>query len=142
MTSRIISPLALLSSLVLFAGCKAPATPESAPAAPTAATPAAETALDSIVPDTHILDLADGTAVWLIPGRVGRAENGGSCLERGIQLRKGPLKMTVPLLYTSSLPDVIDGKLVATISNSCVTGDRYTIDPATAQPTKLESRAR
>ena len=98
--------------------------------------------VDSAPPDTHILDFDDGTEVWLTAGRVGRGPTGAPCLERGIQLRKGPLRMSVPLLYTSQLPVVIHGRLVASLSTNCVSGDDYAIDPRTAQPTKLERPGR
>jgi hypothetical protein len=92
-------------------------------------------------PETHLFDLADSTQVWLVTGRAAHG-NGGQCIERGIQLRKGPFKIPVPLLYTSTLPEVVNGQLVAEISKDCVTGDAYAIDPKTGQPTKLGPAAR
>jgi hypothetical protein len=138
--TRISTTLLPSLLLVLVAGCDSPAATPSG--SHTAATPAETRTIDSVVPDTHILDLADSTEVWLIPGRVARAGNGAPCLERGLQLRKGPLKITVPLLYTSALPVVVDGKLIASVSNNCVSGQMYSIDAVTGQPTKWERRSR
>lgn len=130
---------ALSALLVLLPGCQRTAAP-AVPAAPTATrdTAAAARVVDSAPPDTHILDLADRTEVWLTAGRVGRGPTGAPCLERGIQLRRGPLRIQVPLLYTSELPVVIGGKLVASLSTDCVSGQRYTIDAVTGYPTKRE----
>jgi hypothetical protein len=131
--------LVTLALVLLLAGCQRPATP----APPSNATAGASApAVDSFPPDTHILDLDDGTEVWLTVGRVGQGPNGTTCLERGVQLRRGPLKMPVPLLYTSKLPVVLNGKIVASLSTNCVSGDDYAIDPKTAQPTKLEHPGR
>ena len=80
--------------------------------------------------------------MWLTVGRVGRGPTGAPCLERGVQLRKGALRKPVPLLYTRELPVVVGGKLVASLSTNCVSGDEYTIDPRTAQPTKRERPSR
>lgn len=136
---RLSHPAALLLLIPALACRNGPPAPAGSP--PAAAPPVGR-AIDSLVPDTHLFDLADRTEVWLIPGRVARSASGTPCLERGIQLRKGPLKITVPLLFTSAPPEEVDGMLVAVISNDCVLGDRYRIDVATGQPTKLESRAR
>lgn len=98
--------------------------------------------VDSAPADTRVLDLGDGTAVWLTAGRVGRARTGGSCRERGIELRKGDSRVTVPLLYTLDIPVVVDGKVVASLASDCVSGQNYSIDAVTGQPTKLERRTR
>jgi hypothetical protein len=121
----------------LVCACQKPAAP-----VPPATAAAKLPAIDSFPPDTHILDLDDGTEVWLTVGRVGQGPNGTTCIERGVQLRKGPLKMPVPLLYTSKLPVVLNGKVVASLSTNCISGDDYAIDPKTAQPTKLERPGR
>jgi hypothetical protein len=42
----------------------------------------------------------------------------------------------VPLLYTRSVPRLVRGELLATLSNRCVAEGEYRIDPATAYPTK------
>lgn len=133
-----IRPPVVFLPLILLAACGRSGAPAAAPAS----TASAATAVDSFPPDTHILDLSDGTEVWLTVGRVGQGPNGTTCLERGVQLRKGPLKMPVPLMYTSKLPVVVNGKLVASLSTNCVSGDDYSIDPKTAQPTKLERAGR
>ena len=127
----------MLGLLVLLPGCGRPAAP-----AATLDTAASARVVDSAPADTHILDLADSTEVWLTVGRVGRGPTGAPCLERGIQLRKGPLRIPVPLLYTSELPVVVRGKLVASLSTNCVSGDDYSVDARTGQPTKLERPGR
>ena len=133
-----LRPALTFLPLILLAACERPAAPAAAPTATASAAPT----VDSFPPDTHILDLQDGTEVWLTTGRVGQGPNGTTCLERGVQLRKGPLKMPVPLMYTSKLPVVVGGKLVASLSTNCVSGDDYSIDSKTAQPTKVERPGR
>ncbi len=131
------SRFASICLLLLLPACQRAASPSA-----TRDSAAAARVVDSTPPDIHILDLQDSTEVWLTAGRVGRGPTGAPCLERGIQLRKGPLRIQVPLLYTSVLPVVVGGKLVASLSNNCVSGQMYTIDAATGYPTKRERAGR
>lgn len=86
--------------------------------------------------DSLVLTLPDSTEVWLVKGREGIAADGSTCVERGVQLRKGARRDLVPLLYTRSAPEWVDGKLLATLSNRCADVATYTIDATTAQPTR------
>jgi len=131
------SRVASICLVMLLPACQRAASP-----ATTRDSTATARVVDSAPPTTHILDLQDGTEVWFTVGRVGHGPTGAPCLERGIQLRKGPLKMPVPLLYTSALPVVVRGKLVASLSTGCVSGDEYSIDLKTAQPTRIERPGR
>jgi hypothetical protein len=131
---------ASIVTLALLAACKdAPSPQVGAPA-----TIAADDTSSAMVPtpETHLFDLADSTQVWLVTGREAHSSTGGKCLEQGIQLRKGPLKIPVPLLYTSTMPEVVNGKLIAKLSKDCVSGASYSIDPSTGQPTPLASASR
>ncbi|HTK57048.1 MAG TPA: hypothetical protein VL295_09485 [Gemmatimonadales bacterium] len=129
-----------LVTLVLLAAC----TKASSPQGGTPATIAADDTSSAMVPtpETHLFDLADSTQVWLVTGREAHSSTGGTCLEQGIQLRKGPLKIPVPLLYTSTMPEVVNGKLVAKLSKDCVSGASYAIDPKTGQPTLMAPASR
>jgi hypothetical protein len=126
--------------LCLLAACKG--TP--APAKTSAASSAAGDSSSAMIPtpETHLFDLADSTEVWLVTGREGHGSGGTTCIEHGVQLRKGPFKMQVPLLYVTTLPEVVNGKLVAKLSTDCVTKGTYVIDPKTAQPTLMAPAAR
>jgi len=107
----------------LLAACsKAPA-PPAAPAAP------------RVKWDSLALTLPDSTTVWLIEGREGRGADGATCRERSVELRKGSTRTMVPLLYTRSAPRMVQGKVVATLSNHCADEGEYLIDPVTAYPT-------
>ena len=86
--------------------------------------------------DSLVLTLPDSTEVWLVQGRQGIAADGSTCVERGVQLRKGARRDLVPLLYTRTAPAWVDGKLLATLSNRCADVATYTIDATTAQPTR------
>ena len=132
--------IAAIAALAFVAACKDAPTPQAG--AP--ATLAADDTSSMMVPtpETHLFDLADSTQVWMVTGREAHASGGEQCIERGIQLRKGPLKIPVPLLYTSTLPEVVDGKLVARLSKDCVSGATYSIDPKTGQPTLIAPASR
>jgi hypothetical protein len=86
--------------------------------------------------DSLVLMLPDSTEVWLVKGREGIGADGSTCLERGVQLRKGERRDLVPLLYTREAPRLLDGRLTATLSNRCADVATYTIDVTTAQPTR------
>ena len=127
-------------TLAVLAACKDAPTPQAG--AP-ATLGAADTSSAMVpTPETHLFDLADSTQVWLVTGRQAHSGTGGTCLEQGIQLRKGSLKIPVPLLYTSTMPEVVNGKLVAKLSKDCVSGASYAIDPKTGQPTLLTPASR
>lgn len=131
---------ASLALFVLLAGCKeAPSPQAGAPA-----TIAADDTSSAMVPtaETHLFDMPDSTQVWMVTGREAHASGGERCIERGIQLRKGPFKIPVPLLYTSTLPEIVNGKLVARLSKDCVSGASYSIDTKTGQPTLLAPASR
>ena len=131
-----LSRAGVLVVLALVAACQRRASPAAAPAT---SPPASATVAPA---ETHLFDLPDSTQVWMVSGREAHASGGTTCLERGIQLRKGPLKIPVPLLYTSTLPEVVNGKLVARLSKDCVAGDTYAIDPKTGQPTLIAPASR
>ena len=129
-----------LVTLVLLAACKEAPTPQAG--AP--ATIAADDTSSAMVPtaETHLFDMPDSTQVWMVTGREAHASGGEKCLERGLQLRKGPFKIPVPLLYTSTLPEIVNGKLVARLSKDCVSGASYSIDTKTGQPTLMAPATR
>ncbi len=134
------SRVAGLVTLALLAACtKSPQSQSGAPAT----IAAADTSSAMVpTPETHLFDLADSTQVWLVTGREAHSSTGGTCLEQGLQLRKGPLKIPVPLLYTSTMPEVVNGKLVAKLSKDCVSGASYSIDTKTGQPTLIAPASR
>ncbi|HEX7918284.1 MAG TPA: hypothetical protein VF454_02725 [Gemmatimonadales bacterium] len=127
--------IAALVTLVLLAASKEAPTPQAG----TPATIAADDTSSAMVPtaETHLFDMPDSTQVWMVTGREAHASGGEKCIERGIQLRKGPFKIPVPLLYTSTLPEIENGKLVARLSKDCVSGASYAIDTKTGQPTLM-----
>ena len=97
---------------------------------------------DAVPADTHVLDLADGTEVWLTAGRMGKRASGEECRERGIALRKEGRHLIVPLLYTLESPARQGGKLVAVLASDCVSGAAYLIDPLTGQPSRRVQASR
>ncbi|MEO6068583.1 MAG: hypothetical protein ABIQ41_11470 [Gemmatimonadales bacterium] len=99
--------------------------------------------VDAAVPaDTHVLDLADGTEVWLTAGRMGKRASGEECRERGIALRKEGRHLIVPLLYTLDTPTERGGELIAVLASDCIPGAAYRIDPLTGQPSRRDQASR
>ncbi len=131
---------AALVTLAVLSACKGAETPRAGAPATLDATDTSSAMVPT--PETHLFDLADSTQVWLVTGREARSSTGGTCLEQGIQLRKGPLKIPVPLLYTSTMPEVVNGQLVAKLSKDCVSGATYSIDPKTGQPSLMAPAGR
>jgi hypothetical protein len=109
--------------------CRGPrADPAAAPSATTPAAPA----------DSLVLELADGAQVWLAEGREARDSAGAACYERSVEIRKAGATITVPLLYTTRAPIVLDrGTLRAELSKACRVMALYRVDVATGRPTKI-----
>lgn len=120
--------VATLLSVVAMA-CRGPRADPAAP--PSAATPPAPA-------DSLVLELADGVQVWLAEGREARDSAGAACYERSVEIRKAGATITVPLLYTTRAPVVLDrGTLRAELSKACRVMAIYRVDVATGRPTKI-----
>ena len=130
---------ALLSICMLLTACQGTSSPRAS-----STTLADDDTSSTMIPisDAHLFDMPDSTQVWMVTGREAHASGGGPCIERGIQLRKGPFKIPVPLLYTSTLPEIVNGTLVAKLSKDCVSGASYAIDTKTGQPTLIAPASR
>lgn len=115
----------------LLLGASLAACGEAPKPAPATAAPAAVAG----PADSLVLTLADSTTVWMVRGRDAVSPDGTPCHEHSLELRKGPRKLLVPLLYTRAAPRLDGGKLYATLSNRCADVAEYAIDPATAYPT-------
>ena len=113
-----------LPLLLVAAACSRPAPPPTPPTPPPPAW------------DSLVLTLPESTTLWLVAGRQGVAADGTTCDEWSIQVRTGPVRRLVPLLYTRHAPRLERGRVMAVQSNHCVDGDRYLIEPATGYPFK------
>jgi hypothetical protein len=91
--------------------------------------------------DSLVLRSADGFEVWLTDARAARDSAGEPCLERSVEIRNESTRMRVPLLYTRSAPTRLDrGHIRAVLSLDCRPTAAYSVELATARPTKIADR--
>jgi len=118
---------AALILLALLAACRsdqrsrshADSTPASAPA-------------DSLVATDH-----NGLEVWFTLTRVGQAQDGASCVERGLEIRRGSTRIPVPLLYTGAVPVLLDQSTMrAELWNHCRPVATYLVDLRSGRPVR------
>lgn len=120
----------LLLLLALLSGCRAgerPRPPSHAAALPEPA--------DSLVATSD-----NGLEVWFTLTRVGKATDGTSCVERGIEIRRGDTRVPVPLLYTGVAPVFVDESTMrAELWNHCRPVDTYLVDLRSGRPVRERS---
>jgi hypothetical protein len=82
----------------------------------------------------------NGLEVWFTLTRVGRASDGGSCVERGLEIRRGDTRIPVPLLYTGTAPVLIDQSTMrAELWNHCRPVATYLVDLRSGRPVRERS---
>lgn len=85
--------------------------------------------------DSLVLSSADGVEVWFTSGRVARGADGRQCMERGLEIRRGGTRVTVPLLYTAVPPVLVDDTTMrAQLWTHCSPMDSYLVDLRSGQP--------
>jgi hypothetical protein len=120
--------------IALLGACRAEERPRTGTEAVTskAATPVAA---DSLVATGE-----DGLEVWFTLTRVGQASNGTSCLERGLEIRRGGTRTQVPLLYTGVAPLLLnDSTMRAELWNHCRAVATYVVDLRSGRPVREPS---
>ncbi len=121
----------LLGSIVLAQGC---ARGEPAPGMP----PSAEPAAAASVTDSLVLSAPGGITVWLTEGRPGPESSGASCLERTLEIRRDSNRIKVPLLYTVSVPTLLnDSTMRAELAHFCRPAEAYRVDLRSGRPTRI-----
>ena len=118
----------LAAWLLLLAGCGVASDrpPAEAPAEKPAAAPAPA--------DSLALSMAGGE-VWYTLSRPGTAEDGRSCVDRALEIRRGDNRIPVPLLYTGTPPEPVnESTFRARLSNRCVPADKYLVSLKTGRP--------
>jgi hypothetical protein len=107
--------------------------------------PAADARADSVaarfpsVPDSLVLTAPDGTEVWFTQARRGIDSAGGTCLERGLEIRREGTRTLVPLLMTGTAPELRDDSTFrARIWLNCRPGNAYDVDLRTGRPTRVQ----
>ncbi len=117
---------ALILLVALTGACRAEERPRSQE---TAATPS--------VRDSLVATSEDGLEVWFTLTRVGRAADGTSCVERGLEIRRGDTRIQVPLLYTGAAPVLLDQSTMrAELWNHCRPVGTYLVDLRSGRPVR------
>lgn len=118
--------MALLGAIALTA-CTRPAPPPPARAA--APPPPAE---------SLALPVTEGVSVWFGDVREDKDEAGQACRERILVIHRDSARVIVPLLYTGTVPSVInDSTIEAELWLHCKMMDRYRVNLRTGQPTRV-----
>jgi len=116
---------ALILLVALVAACGAEEQPRSQ-----------DTATSS-VPDSLVATGKDGLQVWFTLTRVGLAPDGTSCVERGLEIRRGDTRIQVPLLYTGAAPVLLDQSTMrAELWNHCRPVGTYLVDLRSGRPVR------
>ena len=116
---------ALILLVALVAACGAEERPHSQ-----------DTATSS-VPDSLVATGKDGLQVWFTLTRVGLAPDGTSCVERGLEIRRGDTRIQVPLLYTGAAPVLLDQSTMrAELWNHCRPVGTYLVDLRSGRPVR------
>jgi hypothetical protein len=120
-----------LVAIALLLACRTGNPPAQAKAPATDIEPA-----DSLVATNE-----EGVEIWFTLARVGRAANGSTCVERGLEIRRGGARIAVPLLYTGAAPILLDRSTMrAELWNHCRKVDTYLVDLQSGRPVRQSSR--
>ncbi len=125
---------ALLLLAVAVAGCsrEPPGDDFRVPAADAAIAAAPEPS------DSLVLSLGEGAGIWFTIARSATGEDGGSCLERGLEIRDSAGARLVPLLYTGEAPLLVDDSTVEVhLFRDCKPDTPYRVNLRTGQPTPV-----
>jgi hypothetical protein len=89
--------------------------------------------------DSLLLTTHGGVEVWFTDSRSARDSAGHACVERVMQIRRGGQRIAVPLLYTGSMPRLVnDSTIEAPIWLNCRPGNRYQVDLKTGRPVRVK----
>ena len=121
-----MSTRALVTSLAIGGlGCGKSTPPPPAAEAPTVA-PA----------DSLVATAPGGAEIWFTMARTDSGDT-GRCTARAVEIRRGSSRIPVPLLYTSSTPEVVnDSTFRARLSDHCRAGDAYLVNLRTGRPVR------
>jgi hypothetical protein len=85
--------------------------------------------------------VGDGQEVWFTLARTGRAPDGTTCVERGLEIRTGAKRLPVPLLYTREAPVLLnDSTMRAVLWTNCKPGEAYRVDLRNGRPVRESDR--
>ncbi|HEU5218047.1 MAG TPA: hypothetical protein VFU23_05275 [Gemmatimonadales bacterium] len=88
--------------------------------------------------DTLVLSLPGGAAVWLAEGRRARDSAGTPCVERSVEIRRDSVKLKVPLLFTGSIPTMLDDTTIrAELFSNCRPSGVYKVGVRDGLPHRM-----
>jgi hypothetical protein len=91
--------------------------------------------------DSLAMVVGDGQEVWFTLARTGRAPDGTTCVERGLEIRTGAKRLPVPLLYTREAPVLLnDSTMRAVLWTNCKPGEAYRVDLRNGRPVRESDR--
>lgn len=106
--------------------------------------PPVRIATDSVVQpprpaDSLAVTAPGGVEVWFTDSRSAKDSAGKPCTERVMQIRHGEKRIAVPLLYTGSIPRIVnDSTIEAPIWLNCRPGNVYQVDLKTGRPVRVK----
>jgi hypothetical protein len=126
-------PFRIALAALLLSACRTGQRPRSNGETGDASKPA-----DSLVISTDV-----GVEVWFTLARAAQGPDGKTCLERGLEIRRGETRVQVPLLYTGTPPVLLDDSTMrALLWNHCRPVDAYRVDLRSGRPLRENIRSR
>ena len=100
----------------------------------------AESAAETLPPaptDSLVATAPGGVEIWFTLAREGKGPDGTTCTDRTLEIRRGDTRIPVPLLYTSTTPEIVnDSTMRARLSDHCAPGDAYLVNLRTGRPVR------
>jgi hypothetical protein len=124
-------PLLLLMAMAAGCGARGEPPPDGPPV------PDARAALPQPA-DSLVLTAPGGVTVWLTEGRRSSDSAGTACYERTIEIRRDTSRLKVPLLYTVTVPVLLDDTtLKAELARDCRPTASYRVSLRDGMPHKI-----
>jgi hypothetical protein len=124
-------PVALLATLAAGCGARGELPPDGPPVPDTRA----------VLPqpaDSMVLTAPGGVSVWLTEGRRASDSAGTACYERSIEIRRDTSRLKVPLLYTVTVPVLLDdSSFKAELARDCRPTTSYRVGLRDGMPHKI-----
>lgn len=102
--------------------------------------PAADSSIAARPPaaDSLLLTTSAGVQVWFTDARTDADSTGAGCVERVLEIRRDGRRIPVPLLYTGSVPRLVnDSTIEAPIWLHCRPGNVYQVSLTSGHPVRV-----
>ena len=88
--------------------------------------------------DSMVLSAPGGVSVWLTEGRRASDSAGTACYERTIEIRRDTTRLKVPLLYTVTVPVLLDDSTFkAELARDCRATASYRVSLRDGMPHRI-----